>query len=160
MFTKRISRSMETSGEKSCAGYVPRARGQPSSRCPEICVTFCGRSCGRRGNTRPRPSSSATARDTRTLSSSIVPLPRQLTLPSFPRLPIAPLSSLLDSSIDRSIVIDRIGFEVSKQGLLERRYWKDNLENNLEDFLYKFNFQFLIKIKKGVSNSFSGYYSG
>lgn len=76
----------KTSGEKSCAGYVPRARGQPSSRCPEICVTFCGRSCGRRGNTRPRPSSSATARDTRTLSSSIVPLPRQLTLPSFPRL--------------------------------------------------------------------------
>lgn len=54
---------------KLSAGYVPRARGQSSSRCPEICVTFCGRSCAMRetSNTRPRPSSSATARDTRVL---------------------------------------------------------------------------------------------
>lgn len=110
MFTKgggRISRSMETSGEKWCAGYVPRARGQPSSRCPEICVTFCGRSCGRRGNTRPRPSSSATARGTRTLF-----LRRSSTDFAF----LSPPRSLPYRYFDRSM--DR-GFKVSN-----RRYWK------------------------------------
>lgn len=133
-----ISRSMETSGEKWCAGYVPRARGQPSSRCPEICVTFCGRSCGRRGNTRPRPSSSATARGTRTLF-----LRRSSTDFAFLSPPRSPLSvpyRYFDRSIDR-------GFKISN-----RRYWKMIQRIFL---LYKFVFVVLRKVWR--FDSFSRY---